>query len=232
MRAFILAVLVVCTVNVASAPAAQAQGAAERYALCRDAAATGEERIADLCAAADDVLARMTVYDAVRHPQRHAQLQYALATALFAIGDAGDDAAARDSIVAARAAAAHWTRERTPTRWAAIQMQIAGALMGLGERGDEAAVAEVAPVAEAAAAAIRRSAQPELWASAQWTLANAYILQSRGVDREKLQLAAQALQAALEIYRRPVFAERRARAEARLAQVLRALNGDGLESDA
>ncbi len=212
----------------ASAPAG-AQEASNRYPACRTAEPNG--RIADVCGVVDEIYERLGGRDSSRHPRRYGELQNALAMALLVIGDTGDEAALRDCIAAGRAAAEYYSRARTPTRWAAIQIHIAGAMIGLAEAGDEGALQESVPTLLAAIEAIERAVQPALWAGAHSTLASAYIVQSRnGEDREALQAAIGALQSALEIYHRPVFAEERARTEARLTELLRALSEEHNES--
>lgn len=220
--------ILLCIMMMAGATAwAQEQRPSDRYGACRAAAGGGDRRIAEICELVDAIHERLDVRDSERHPRNYAQLQDALGSALFAIGDLGDELALRESVVASRLAAEYYERAGARTRWAAIQLQIGGALITLGDLGDQTALQEAVPTLRAAIEAIRRSEQPALWASLQTSLASAYVLLSRdGSDRAALQDAIVALQAALEIYRRPVYAEERARAEARLAELLQALAAD------
>ncbi len=221
-----LALLLVAAISVTQAQA-QEQRPSDRYVACQAAADGGDQRIAEICKLVDEFHERLGARDSARHPRDYAQLQHGLGSALFVIGDLGDDLALRESVAASQRAAEYYTRARTPTRWAAIQLQIGGALISLGDLGDQAALQQAATTLRSAIEATRRSEQPALWASLHSSLASAYVLLSHeGSDRVALQEAIAALQAALEIYRRPVYAEERARTEARLAELLRALAED------
>lgn len=118
MRPWFAAILVSTALS-ATAAFAQEHPPSDRYVACRAAANGGDDRIDDICQLVDDIHERLRSRDAARHPARYAQLQHALGSALFAIGDLGDEVALRDSIVAEQTAAEHFTRERTPTYWAA-----------------------------------------------------------------------------------------------------------------
>lgn len=213
-----------------AAPMAFAQEgelAATRYMGCRAASDGVDQRLHEICELIDEINGLMP--GARGQPRRLAQLRQSHASALFIIGDTGDDVAMRDAIVVARLCAEHYDREHTPSRWAALQSTIGQAQTYLGYRGDAEARQAAPETLSAAIAAIRRDRQPDLWASLQVSLANAYIGRGVGSDPDDLRRAAAALQASLEIYRGPRYAERRPGVERRLAEVYRAL---GEEPDA
>ncbi|MGQ0531978.1 MAG: hypothetical protein ACT4OF_04695 [Caulobacteraceae bacterium] len=200
---------------------AQEARPSSRYIGCR-AAEDVDRRLHEICEVIDSIHSRL---EAARgQPRRIAELQNARAMALMVILDTGDELAARDCIEASRASAEFYTRARTPTRWAALQLNVGSSLTALGAMGDQAALQEAVPVVAAAIEAIRRSRQPELWAYAHEALASAHLMRARaGNQEQEFRQAAAALRSALEIYRRPSFAEKRARAEQRLAEIYRAL---------
>jgi hypothetical protein len=212
-----------------SAPAwAQPQLAQERYSACQAAAAEADNRIVEVCALVDEIHARLATRNA-SHRRRVAQLNHALATALFVIGDRGDDLALADSIDVARAAAQFYDDRRTRVRWAGLQLQIAGALNQLARHGGAGRAQEAAEVARAAIAVVPRAQQPDLWAALHVARAHALMRLGEDGDRASLVEAAASLRSALEIYHRPSFAEDRRVIEQNLERVLRAL-GDANET--
>lgn len=196
--------------------------AAEQYPACKEAAATDDRRIVEICDVVDDIHERLAMRNSA-HQRRVAQLNYALSSALFVIGAGGDDLALADSIEAGRAAAAQYDSDGTRVRWAGAQLQIAGALNVRARRGGVAYAREAAEISRAAIAVTPRAQQPDLWAALHMTNAHALMLLAEGGDRANLAEAVAAIRSALEIYRRPRFADERARAEADLAWVLQAL---------
>lgn len=209
-------------------PAVAQTPALERYPACQHAAAVEDRRIVEICEAVDDLHERLAAYNSA-HQRRVAELNFALSTALYAIGVRNDDLALEDAIAAARVAAAHYDSDRTRVRWAGAQLHIAGALNARARRGGAAYAREAAEVSRAAIAAIPRAQQPDLWAALHMALAHALMRIGQDGDRASLADAFTVIQSALEIYRAPRFADERARAEADLAWVQRAL-GEGNET--
>ncbi|MBL8545513.1 MAG: hypothetical protein JNL81_03570 [Hyphomonadaceae bacterium] len=210
-------------VGLLAAPAALAQEAgpaAERYMACRAAGDGVDQRLHEICELIDDN--NRMLPDAASQPRRQAELRQSQATALLILGDTGDELAMRDSIAMARLAARYYDRDNTRPRWAGLQSMIGQAQTYLGSRGDLEARAAAPETLARAVATIRRDRQPDLWVSLQMALASAYVVRSQG-DPDELRLAAAALQSALEVLRGPRYAERRARAEQRLADIYRAL---------
>jgi hypothetical protein len=204
-----------------AAPAlAQEERPSQRYMGCR--AADGvDRRLEGVCDVIDEIHSRLE--DARGQTRRQAELRMALSSALFVVADVGDEQAYRDCIETARAAQVFYNANRFPTYWAMLQYRVGASMVRLGANGDETARNEAPAILAAGADALDRAAQPELWATLQEKLSDAYYVQSQGQNRELMLQAVSALRAAMEIYRRPVYAEHRARAEERLADLYRAL---------